>query len=54
MGIKEGEKVKAKGICNIFNKLIAENSPNLKKEMPVWVHETFRTPKIELSMAYYS
>jgi hypothetical protein len=33
MGIKEGEKVKAKGICNIFNKLIAENSPNLKKEM---------------------
>jgi hypothetical protein len=29
MGIKEGEKVEAKGIHNTFNKIITENSPNL-------------------------
>jgi hypothetical protein len=34
MGIEEGEEVQAKGICNIFNKVVAENFPNLKKEMP--------------------
>jgi hypothetical protein len=28
MGIKEGEKVQAKDKGNIFNKIIAENSPN--------------------------
>jgi hypothetical protein len=33
MGIEEGE-VQAKGICNIFNKIITENFPNLKKTMP--------------------
>jgi hypothetical protein len=32
MGIKEGEEVQAKGIHNIFNKIMAENFPNLKKE----------------------
>jgi type IV secretory pathway VirB4 component len=31
MGIEEGDKVQAKGICNIFNKIITENFPNLKK-----------------------
>jgi hypothetical protein len=30
MGIK-GEEAHAKGICNIFNKIIAEIFPNLKK-----------------------
>jgi hypothetical protein len=29
MGIEEGEEVQAKGICNIFNKIIIENFPNL-------------------------
>jgi hypothetical protein len=29
MGIEEGEEVQAKGICNIFNKIITENFPNL-------------------------
>jgi hypothetical protein len=32
MGIKEGEEVQAKGIHNIFNKIITENFPNLEKE----------------------
>jgi hypothetical protein len=44
MGIKEGEEVQAKGICNIFNKIIAENFPNLEKEMPIQVQEPSRTP----------
>jgi hypothetical protein len=34
MGIEE-EEVQAKCIHNIFNKKIAENFPNLKKEMPI-------------------
>jgi hypothetical protein len=35
MGIEEGEEVQAKGMCNIFNKIITENFPNLKKTMPI-------------------
>jgi hypothetical protein len=34
MGIQE-EEVQAKGIGNIFNKIVVEISPNLKKEMPI-------------------
>jgi hypothetical protein len=53
MGIEEGEEVQAKGIHNIFNKLITENFPNLEKVMPIQVQEASRTPnrlaKIELS-----
>jgi hypothetical protein len=30
IGIKEGEEVQAKGMCNILNKMITENFPNLK------------------------
>jgi hypothetical protein len=33
MGIEEREKVQATGRGNIFNKIIAENLPNLQKEM---------------------
>jgi hypothetical protein len=29
---------------NIFNKIIEENFPNLKKEMPMNIQETYRTP----------
>jgi hypothetical protein len=43
MGIEEGEEVRAKGMCNIFNKLITENFPNLEKTMPIQVQEAFRT-----------
>jgi hypothetical protein len=35
----------AKGIGNIINKMIAENFPNLGKEMPIQVQEDFRTLK---------
>jgi hypothetical protein len=31
MGIEEGEEVQGKEIHNIFNKIITENIPNLKK-----------------------
>jgi hypothetical protein len=31
---------------NIFNKIIEENSPNLKKEMTMKIKEPYRTPKI--------
>jgi hypothetical protein len=44
MGIEEGEQVQAKGIHNIFNKLITENFPNLEKAMPIQVQEASWTP----------
>jgi hypothetical protein len=43
MGIEEGEEVQAKGMCNIFNKIIRENFPNPEKTMPVQVQEASRT-----------
>jgi hypothetical protein len=42
--------VQAKGIHNIFNKIITENLPSLQKTMPI--QEASRTPdltKIEIS-----
>jgi hypothetical protein len=44
MGIEEGEELQAKGIHNIFNKMISENFPNLEKSMPIQVQEASRTP----------
>jgi hypothetical protein len=43
MGIEKGEEVQAKGICNIFNKIITENFPTLEKTMPIQVQESSRT-----------
>jgi hypothetical protein len=43
MGIEEGEEVQAKGIHDIFNKIITENLPNLEKTMPIQVQEASRT-----------
>jgi hypothetical protein len=37
MGIEEGEEVQAKGMRNIFNKIITKNFPNLEKTMPIQV-----------------
>jgi hypothetical protein len=37
MGIEEGEEVQAKGIHNIFNKIITENFPNIQKTLPIQV-----------------
>jgi chromosome segregation ATPase len=44
MGIEEGEEVQAKGIQNIFGKIITENFPNLEKSLPIQVQEASRTP----------
>jgi archaeosine-15-forming tRNA-guanine transglycosylase len=44
MDIEEAEEVQAKGIHNIFNKIITENFPNLEKTMPIQVQESSRTP----------
>jgi hypothetical protein len=54
MGTEEGEEVQVKGIHNVFNKVIAENFPNLEKERPIQVQEAPRTPKWNHSTAYYS
>jgi hypothetical protein len=43
MGIKE-EEVQAKEIHNIFNKIIAKNFPNIKKELIIQGQEAYRTP----------
>jgi hypothetical protein len=45
MGIEKQEEVQAKGMHNIFNKIITENFPDLEKSMPIQVHEASRTPK---------
>jgi len=44
MGIEEGEEVQAKGMRNIFNKIIMENFPNLEKDIPIHMQEDSRTP----------
>jgi hypothetical protein len=43
MDIKE-EEAQAKGIHNIFNKIIIENFPNLEKAILIQVQEAYRTP----------
>jgi hypothetical protein len=37
--IKESKDSQFKGLVNIFNKIREENFPNLKKEMPMNIHE---------------
>ena len=44
IGIEEGEEIQLKGAENIFNKIIEENFPNLKKDMPMKIQEAYRTP----------
>jgi hypothetical protein len=41
----EGEEVQEKVIQNIFNKIITENFPNLKKVLLIQVQEASRTPQ---------
>jgi hypothetical protein len=43
MGIEEGEEVQAKGILNIFNKIITDYFPNQEKAMPIQVQEASKT-----------
>ena len=44
IGVDENEDFQIKGPANIFNKIIEENFPNLKKEMPMNIQEAYRTP----------
>jgi hypothetical protein len=43
MGIDEGEEVQLKKMCNIFNKIITENLPNLEKFIPIQMQEAPKT-----------
>jgi hypothetical protein len=43
IGIEESEDSQLKGPVNNFNKIIGENFPNLKKEMPMNIQEAYRT-----------
>jgi hypothetical protein len=42
--LKKEKRVQAKGKCNIFNKIIMENFPNLEKVLPIQVQKASRTP----------
>jgi hypothetical protein len=42
--IEESEDSQLKGPVNIFNKIIGKKFSNLKKEMPMNIQETYRTP----------
>jgi chromosome segregation ATPase len=44
IGVDGNEEFHLKGPANIFNKIIEENFPNLKKEMPMNIQEAYRTP----------
>jgi hypothetical protein len=44
IGIEVSEDSQLKGPVNIFNKIIEEKSPNLKKEMTMNIEEAYRTP----------
>ena len=44
IGIEGSEDSQVNGPLNIFNKIIKENFPNLKKEMPINIQEAYRTP----------
>jgi archaeosine-15-forming tRNA-guanine transglycosylase len=39
---EEGEEVQAKGLHNIFNKIITEYFPNLEKDIPIQMQEAPR------------
>ena len=44
IGVDENEDFQLKGTANIFNKVIEEKFPNLKKEMPMNIQEAYKTP----------
>jgi hypothetical protein len=56
IGIEDRKDCQTKGPVNIFNKIIEENVPNLKKEMPMNIQEAYRTPKrldLKRNSSYY-
>jgi hypothetical protein len=46
MGIEEVEEIQTKDIDNLLKRIIAENFPNLKKEIVTQVQEAYRTPTV--------
>jgi hypothetical protein len=44
ISINENEDFQVKGPVNIFNKIIEENFPNLKREVAMNIQEAYRTP----------
>jgi hypothetical protein len=44
IGIEQSEDFQRKGPVNVFNKIIEENFPNLKKEIHMNIQEAYRTP----------
>jgi hypothetical protein len=42
MGIEEGEDMQAEGICNISNKIVTENCPNIKNNVPIRYRKPLR------------
>jgi hypothetical protein len=44
IGIEKKKEFQLKGTVNIFNKVIEENFPSLKKEMPMNIQGAYRTP----------
>ena len=42
--IEEGKEFQLEGMENMFNKIIEETFPNLKKGMHMKVQEAYRTP----------
>jgi hypothetical protein len=44
IGVDENKDFQLKGTVNIFNKIIEENFPNLKKEMLMNIQEAYRSP----------
>jgi hypothetical protein len=43
IGVNENEDFQLKGPANIFNKIMEENFPKIKKEMPINIQETYST-----------
>jgi hypothetical protein len=44
IGVDENEDFQLKGPANILKKIIEENFPKLKKDMPKNIQEAYRTP----------
>jgi hypothetical protein len=44
IGVDGNEDFQLKGPANVFNKIIEENFPNLKKQMSMNIKEAYNTP----------
>ena len=47
IGVDVNEDFQLKGPANVFNKIVEENFPKLKKEMPMNIQEAYRTPNAD-------